>query len=54
MASDEGAAIELTEAPYREMLAALRAEHGEEVDAHLREILRDSVHNSFKELRDSD
>jgi hypothetical protein len=35
---------------YREMLDELRDEHGSEIDYHIRDQIRDVVHESYKEL----
>jgi hypothetical protein len=35
---------------YREMLEELRDEHGAEVDYHIRNQIRDVIHESYKEL----
>jgi hypothetical protein len=32
------------------MVHELREEHGEAIDAHLQAVLKDSVHESYKEL----
>jgi hypothetical protein len=36
--------------PYQEMLRELRAHHGADIDAHLRGLVRDGIHESYKEL----
>jgi hypothetical protein len=38
------------ESPYSTMIHDLREEHGEAIDAHLQTVLKDAVHESYKEL----
>jgi hypothetical protein len=35
---------------YQQMLTELRDEHGDEIDAHIRDLVRDAIHESYKEL----
>jgi hypothetical protein len=35
---------------YQEMLDELREEHGAEIDYHIRDQIRDVIHESYKEL----
>jgi hypothetical protein len=37
-------------APYKQMLDELRDEHGDDIDAHLHDLVRDAIHESYKEL----
>jgi hypothetical protein len=46
----DGGEIELPSEPYQEMLHELRQHHGDEIDAYLLELVRDGVHESYKEL----
>jgi hypothetical protein len=42
--------ITLVSEPYKEMLDELRQHHGDDIDAHLRGLVRDGIHESYKEL----
>jgi hypothetical protein len=37
-------------APYKQMLHELRDEHGENIDSHIRSLVQDAIHESYKEL----
>jgi hypothetical protein len=50
MSDDDAASVEIVETPYQAMLSELRDVHGDEIDDHLRDLLRDAVHESFKQL----
>jgi hypothetical protein len=49
MSEQESVTVEI-ESPYTIMFHELREEHGESIDAHLKAVLRDAVHESYKEL----
>jgi hypothetical protein len=36
--------------PYQEMLEGLRDEHGAAIDQHIRDQIRNVIHESYKEL----
>jgi hypothetical protein len=36
--------------PYNEMLIELREAHGDEIDTHIRDLIKDAIHESYKEL----
>jgi len=37
--------------PHSEMLETLRETHGDDIDAHLRQVVEAEIHESFQELR---
>jgi hypothetical protein len=47
---DDAVSVEIVAPPYQAMLDELRDVHGDEIDDHLRDLLRDAVHESFKQL----
>jgi hypothetical protein len=50
MMGDDAVSVEIVEPPYQMMLDELRDMHGDEIDDHLRDLLRDAVHESYKQL----
>jgi hypothetical protein len=46
--TDDDIQITIT-APYSEMMQELRDEHGDEIDAHIHDLIRDSIHESYKQ-----
>jgi hypothetical protein len=52
MMADESNIAEVFELnhPYQEMLEELRDEHGAAIDQHVRDQIRDVIHESYKEL----
>jgi hypothetical protein len=48
--SEHGSVTVEIEPPYSTMIHDLREEHGEAIDAHLQAVLKDAVHESYKEL----
>jgi hypothetical protein len=49
---DAHATVTLVEDPYQDMLKELRETHGDEIDTYLRELIRDAIHESYKQLDD--
>jgi hypothetical protein len=47
-------AVEIHAPPYQSMLSDLRDAHGDEIDNHLRDLVRDAVHESYKQLDDGE
>jgi hypothetical protein len=48
--ADDDIQITITE-PYAGMMEELRDEHGDEIDAHIRDLIRDSIHESYQQTR---
>jgi hypothetical protein len=48
--NEDDTATVVIEPPYIDMLHELREEHGSAIDDHIQTVVRDAIHESYKEL----